>query len=191
MFEHVTILLSFVFALALTHLLTSSAELIWARDRVRFYGLHALWMFAAVLSTANNWVALNALHHTVRQWNVPEVAFQFVAAIAQYYICALVSMRVPETGVVDMKAFFEKQRPAIFSANLALTFIILFQNFWDGVVVSHDSFSEQLLPDSINIAFIFVSLIAGWARPLWLQRSALVMTLGLQFYFLATVADYT
>jgi hypothetical protein len=35
MFEHITILLSFVYALAVSHLLTSATELMWARDRVR------------------------------------------------------------------------------------------------------------------------------------------------------------
>jgi len=41
-FEHVTALFSFVYALALTHLLARIAELIVARDRVKFSGLLAL-----------------------------------------------------------------------------------------------------------------------------------------------------
>ena len=48
-FEHVTALLSFVYALALTHLLARIAELIVARDRVRFSGLLALGMANAIL----------------------------------------------------------------------------------------------------------------------------------------------
>jgi len=43
-FEHVTALFSFVYALALTHLLARIAELIVARDRVKFSGLLALGM---------------------------------------------------------------------------------------------------------------------------------------------------
>lgn len=46
-FEHVTTLFSFVYALALTHLLARIAELIVARDRVRFSGLLALGMVNA------------------------------------------------------------------------------------------------------------------------------------------------
>ena len=38
-FEHVTALFSFVYALALTHLLARIAELIVARDRVKFSGV--------------------------------------------------------------------------------------------------------------------------------------------------------
>ena len=49
MFDHITILLSIVFALAMTHILASATELVWERDNVRFYGLHAVWMVNALL----------------------------------------------------------------------------------------------------------------------------------------------
>ena len=49
-FGHVTALLSFVYALALTHLLARIAELFVARDRVKFSGLLANLDF---LKTAN------------------------------------------------------------------------------------------------------------------------------------------
>jgi len=48
-FEHVTTLLSFVYALALTHLLARIAELIVARERVKFSGLLAVGMADAVV----------------------------------------------------------------------------------------------------------------------------------------------
>ncbi len=57
-FEHVTALLSFVYALALTHLLARVAELIVARERVKFSGLLALGMVNAVLLVFVNWLAL-------------------------------------------------------------------------------------------------------------------------------------
>jgi len=41
-FEHVTTLFSFVYALALTHLLARIAELVVARDRAKFSGLLTL-----------------------------------------------------------------------------------------------------------------------------------------------------
>src|SRR5207302_7729484 len=54
-FEHVTALLSFVYALALTHLLARVAELIVACERVKFSGLLALGMVNAVLLVFVNW----------------------------------------------------------------------------------------------------------------------------------------
>ena len=57
-FEHVTALLSFVYALALTHLLARIAELIVTRERVKFSGLLALGMVNAVLMVFVNWLSL-------------------------------------------------------------------------------------------------------------------------------------
>jgi len=61
-FEHVTALFSFVYALALTHLLARVAELIVARDRVKFSGLLALGMINAILVVFANWLSLWDLH---------------------------------------------------------------------------------------------------------------------------------
>jgi hypothetical protein len=60
-FEHVTVLLSFIYVIALTHLLSSTTGLILARDRVRFSPLLALWMILALGILFNNWLAIWAL----------------------------------------------------------------------------------------------------------------------------------
>lgn len=64
-FEHVTALLSFVYALALTHLLARIAELIVARDRVKFSGLLTLGMVNAILLVFANWLSLWDLRSTM------------------------------------------------------------------------------------------------------------------------------
>lgn len=61
-FEHVTALLSFVYALALTHLLSRIAELVVVRERVRFSGLLALGMVNAILLVFANWLSLWDFH---------------------------------------------------------------------------------------------------------------------------------
>ena len=49
MFQHITVLFSFVFVIPLTHMLFCVSKLILARDRVRFPGLHALWILNALM----------------------------------------------------------------------------------------------------------------------------------------------
>ncbi len=88
-FEHVTALLSFVYALALTHLLARVAELIVARERVKFSGLLALGMVNAVLLVFVNWLALWDLR-SVTNWDIASVAIQFLFAVSVYVVCALV-----------------------------------------------------------------------------------------------------
>jgi hypothetical protein len=48
-YEQVTILLSFVYAMALTHLLSSANELVLELRRVRVSWLYVLWMVNALL----------------------------------------------------------------------------------------------------------------------------------------------
>jgi hypothetical protein len=61
MFEHVTLLLSFIYAIAITHLLGSATELILARDRVRLSGLLIAWMVCALLLLVTNWLGAASL----------------------------------------------------------------------------------------------------------------------------------
>ncbi|HEY5107968.1 MAG TPA: hypothetical protein VII73_14555 [Caulobacteraceae bacterium] len=187
MFEHVALLLSFVFALALTHLLSSTTEIILGRDRLRFSGLHAAWMVAAYLSLLVNWLSywgLVALKH----WTVGEVELWFAAATIQYFTCSLISIRPDPDGVIDMPAFFARQRPAIFTAFFALMAVSMIQNYADRNHTSglgpSDWISENLLVLPMAVSVV----IAGWTRTLWLQWVAVLVILGLIVFFLSTFA---
>src|SRR5207244_11721084 len=79
-FEHVTALLSFVYALALTHLLARIAELIVARDRVKFSGLLALGMTNAVLVVFANWLSLWDFRLS-KAWDLASITVNFLFAI--------------------------------------------------------------------------------------------------------------
>jgi hypothetical protein len=72
-FEHVTILLSFVYALALGHLLSRIGTLLTVRGRTRFSGLLALEMCNCVLLVFFNWLGLWDLH-TLRVWDIGTIA---------------------------------------------------------------------------------------------------------------------
>jgi len=186
MFELVTVLLSFVFAIALTHLLTSSTELVWARDRLRFSGLQALWMLSAALSILVNWIGLEPLH-AIKQWSIAEIEIQFVAAVVQYYTCSLISIRPAEHGIVDMRAFYERERPAIFSAYTTMGVISIFQNWWDQKTYGVSG-AELLKAEGIVVVMVLLTLTAGWARPKSLQWAAVAIMLALQAYFLVEYA---
>src|SRR5437879_13754374 len=108
-FEHVTALLSFVYALALTHLLARIAELIVTRERVKFSGLLALGMVNAVLVVFVNWLSLWDLR-SVTNWDLASIAIQFLFAVSVYVICALVGPKAPDDGPIDLHDFFARQR---------------------------------------------------------------------------------
>jgi len=126
-FEHVTALLSFVYALALTHLLARIAELVVARDRVRFSGLLALGMANAVVMVFANWLSIWDLR-SVKTWDLGTITVQFLFAVAVYFTCVLVGPKTPDEGDIDLEDFFWRQRPYYYGAVLACVLLALVAN---------------------------------------------------------------
>jgi hypothetical protein len=185
MFEHVTILLSFVFAIALTHLLTSTTELIWARERVRFSWLQALWALNALLGLLIGWIGMFYLSSAQAHWDMAEIVINFSGAIVQYFSCSLISIRPKEEGIIDMPAFFERQRPAIMTAFVAMMAVGMFENWWDRDLLTG---SNNWLLQELLVMPMVVFCLAGFARARWLQGLGGIGLAAMQSYFLFTLA---
>jgi hypothetical protein len=187
MFDHITILLSIIFALAMTHILASVTELVWERQRVRFSGLHALWMANALIGLLIYWLSIWDLAG-VKRWTGFEVALQFFPAIIQYFACSLLSMKCEGEGLVDMQAFYERQRPVIFTAFSLMMIMSMIQTYADRNSLGELRPSDWIGADIPVVPMLVATLIAGWARPLWLQWVAGALIFGLQALFLVTYA---
>ncbi|HWY16352.1 MAG TPA: hypothetical protein VNX86_14545 [Rhizomicrobium sp.] len=187
MFEHVTILLSIIFALAMTHILASATELVWERHKVRFYGLHAVWMVNALLALLCYWVSIWDLT-TVKRWTGLEIVFQFLPAIVQYFACSLLSMRREGDEIMDMKAFYERQKPAIFTAFSLMMVTSMIQTYVDRNNLAWPAPSDWIGAELPIFLMLVATLIAGWAKPLWLQWIAGIFIFGLETLFLAVYA---
>ena len=75
MFQHVSVLVSFIFAIALTHVFSSASQLLLARDRVRFSALLTVSMINAVLGVIINWLGLWELQN-IKHWSLAEMLLQ-------------------------------------------------------------------------------------------------------------------
>lgn len=126
-FEHVTALLSFVYALALTHLLARIGELIVIRERVRFSGLLALGMINAIITVFSNWLSLWDMR-SVTSWDLGSIAVQFTFAILLYLVCVLVGPKAPDDGTIDLEDFFWRQRRYFYGAVLSCEIVALIAN---------------------------------------------------------------
>lgn len=111
-FELVLILLSFVYALALTHVLSRVGALVLAFNRVRFSGLLALAMLNAIVQVFLGWLLL--WDFRAQRWDILSIFAQFLMAIMNYFICVFAS---PERdSEVDMDALYPlRRRPFYFS----------------------------------------------------------------------------
>ncbi len=124
-FDHVTVLLSFVYALALTHVLSRIGVLAMARERVKFSGLAALAMLNALALIYANWILLWDFH-AMASWDLASVSGQFVFAVAQYFLCIFAT---PESdGETDLEAFFWRQRRLYYGTLLAVLVLSLVTN---------------------------------------------------------------
>ena len=187
-FEHVTALLSFVYALALTHLLARIAELVVARERVRFSGLLALGMINAIVLVFANWLSIWDLR-SMQSWPLASIAIQFLFAISLYIICALVGPKTPDEGSIDLEEFFWRQRPYFYGAVLACVLLALVANL-DFLKTTNAALfvKENLttLPMLIPVTLALVSR-ARWAQ--WLAGLLyLAMILGYTIAFCSTLS---
>jgi len=178
-FEHVILLLSFVYALALTHLLSCTAALIRAGARVRFSWVLSAWMLNALVVILANWLSFFDLR-SGPGWNVSTILFLLAIAIANYLQAALVCMDVPENGPADMVAFHEAQARKYIPAFIASVVIAFFANIFLGGAFH---VGELLRQNAAVIPMIVLATIAAiWIRGR-VQVLALIGLAGLWLYY--------
>jgi hypothetical protein len=176
-FQHITILFSFIFAIAFTHILSSVSALVLAKDRVRFSALHALWMCYASGNLLFSWVAISSLE-SVKHWSISEVLVQLSWVVPMYFTCSLIAIRVPDSGIVDMEALYERRRPAIFSAYVVLAVTSMLENFFDRNNLKGWTPLDWIGADLQALPNLVCALVAGWAKPRWAQWLAVWVTVA-------------
>ena len=168
MFQHVTVLVSFIFAIALTHVFSSASQLILARDRVRFSWLLAVSMVNAALGVIINWLGLWELQE-IKHWSLGEVLLQLGWVSPNYFSCSLVAMPISENGQLDMRAFFERQRRVIFSATIALSVMGGLATYFDRNNFAGWKPNDWIGAELGGLSLAVFAVLAGWAKPRWLQ----------------------
>ena len=127
-FDHVVVLLSFIYALALTHLLSRIAGLLLARERVKFSGLLALCAANAIALVFANWLSLWDVRG-VREWDIVTIVTQFAFAVTLYFVCAMAAPESTDEGPIDMEAFYWRNYRLFYSLMAACMVLALAANF--------------------------------------------------------------
>jgi hypothetical protein len=111
-FDFILVLFSFVYAAAVTHVLSTAGAIIIASKRIRLSWFNTGWMLVALLFTCAWWIGLWDLQ-VVRSWDIGSIAFYFSIAAGIYLNARLVSPRIPETGEIDLQRLSFRGRPEI------------------------------------------------------------------------------
>ena len=172
-YEHVIVLLSFVYALALTHLLSRIGALFVARKRVRFSALLALAQANAILIVLVNWLYLWNLHG-IQTWSIMAIVLEFAFAATLFLLCVLSVPEAGTDGLVDMEAFFWEQRQPFYATALAMDLI----GIADLLYYSANSASGVGLKDVVvSSLFAVPHLLAFFVPARWAQWAGGVMLL--------------
>ena len=177
-FEHVILLLSFIYALALTHLLSTAALLIRARSRVRFSWFWAFWMLNAVVMIIANWMSFWDMRMLAR-YTVGDLFFVFALAFTNYLYAALVCPHVKDEGPIDLPAFHaEEGLPYMLGALSSVISALLANLIYGGSV------SEWNMQNFAVIPMLMGVLLATVVRARWAQIAApVIVTCTWIFYF--------
>jgi hypothetical protein len=169
-FEHIILLLSFVYALALTHLLSGTAALIRARSRVVFSWFQAGWMANAFVIIVADWISFFDLR-TTPVWNMGTILFVLCIAVANYLQAALVCVDVPDEGPVDMVSFHARQARTYIAAVVVSVVLAVLAN----VVLGGAFDIKEYVRQNLVVFPMLVASVTGliWVRG-WMQATALV-----------------
>ena len=102
-FDFVLVLLSFVYALALGHVLSRVGGLLIGRDRVRFSGLLALAIVNAVAQVYVDWLAMWDFR-SLAEWDLLTVTLFFLSSLLLFLMCAAVAPEPPAPATTGRRS---------------------------------------------------------------------------------------
>jgi hypothetical protein len=180
-YDFILILFSFVYAAAVTHILSTAGEIIIASKRLRLSWFNAGWMLAALLFTCAWWIGLWDLH-AMQTWDVGSIAFYFSIAAGIYLQARLVSPRIPERGAIDLQEFHAGEGRKYLVAYAILSWVTVATNTFLGQANGISQWPEQnvvIVPMALA-----TSVAAVYIRRRWVQSLALVIQIaGWIWYF--------
>lgn len=179
-FEHVISLLSFVYALAIAHLLTTVARLIGARERVRFSWFHAYWMLNALLVLVIDWVSYWDMH-TLPNWTMASLAIVLAQSFVDYMQAALVCPEIPAEGEIDLQEFHRTRSGRYIGAFAVVTIVAFLDNLYFG---SSYNIVEVLSQNLVVPVLIVVSVVATFVRRRWVDIAAPILLACTWAYYL-------
>lgn len=179
-FEHIMAMFSFIYALAIAHILSETAGLIRGGGRVRFSGLYAAWLLNAGLMCVANWISFWDLR-ALKAWPVGTIMFFLGMAIVNYLQAALTAFDVPEHGPIDLVAFHRSQGRRYQATFLAGAIWAAVANFvyGDGLQVSEWAAQNRAVIPIVAAAAI-ATVLQG-VRAQWLCVAAILICWAIYF----------
>jgi hypothetical protein len=187
-FDFVLILLSFVYALALGHLLTRVGQLLVARQRVRFSWLLTLLILKATIEVYIDWLAMWD-YRGVESWDLYTITLFFIAALIIFLMCVAVSPETPDGKEIDMEAFYQSNYRLFYGLYVLLLGVFVAMS----LVYLQTPTPELAFQVALaNGPYLLISLLALLVPARWAQWTAaiamLVLTVAWPVVFSSVIA---
>ena len=183
-FDFILVLFSFVYAAAVTHVLSTAGEIIIASKRIRLSWCNAGWMLVALLFTCAWWIGLWDLHG-LKFWDIGSIAFYFSMASGIYLNARLVSPRIPESGEIDLQRFHSEEGRKYLIAYAILCVVTVVTNAMLGQAAGASQWPAQ----NIVIApmTLATAVAAIFINSNWVQALALAIQIGGWIWYFAAL----
>lgn len=179
-FDFVLLFFSFVYALALTHLLMAAARMIRHRRKVVFSPPHALWMLVALFLVIGNWISLWDFHGMAKI-TAAAIAGGFAFSVLVYLDCALVSPDFDKDEIIDLREFHDRQGTTYIGAMLATEIMSVILNL---AVASGMGIQNWGNENALVFAMLVPTVAALAMRKPWVQVAAPLVLAGLLLAFI-------
>jgi hypothetical protein len=177
-FELLTLFLSFVYTLALTHILFASTRMIRHRRRIVFSWPHALWMVNALIVQFDDWLSLSDLR-ALKVLSLGIIAVNFGIVIIQYLVCALVSPDFESADDYDLRRFHTEQGPTYITAFL----VVMLYSMAVNIMVADAGVANAIGQNWIVVLILVPIIAALWVRNQRVQLLAPLVLLILQIAY--------
>jgi hypothetical protein len=181
-FEFIILLLSFVYTLALTHLLFAATRMIRHRRQLVVSVPHLLWMLVALFNVVANWISLWDFRKVV-PLSLWTIAGGFMLAVLNYFMSALVSPDFEAGESYDMKRFHRCEGPTYMAAILVMILAAIATNYLAGADLDVTNFENE---NALVIYMVPAILLGLVIRKRWAQllSPALMLLLTFAYYWL-------
>ena len=167
-FDFVLLFFSFIYTVALTHILFAATRMIRHRRQLILSWPHALWMGSIFLLMSVNWLSLWDLR-TIARFDLEVIATNFILVISQYFLAALVSPDFEDGDSYDLQGFHRRERRTYLGAYIAMMLVGVATNFEAALRYGLASWGQQNL---IAIPMLTVGLAAYCVDRRWVQIGA-------------------
>ena len=127
-FGYVSVIISVVIGLGLSHLLTGTADLVKSRRRVRFYWVHLLWIALIFVGHIFLWWSMWNLR-LVRNWNFFSFLLILLAPVLLYVAAAFLIPKVEADTAINLRDYFYENHSAFFIVNAAFMALMSVENW--------------------------------------------------------------